>query len=646
MEKKRGNTSLKELSKDSNSAVLIICRDIQDLPFVHKIRNAIKGRVVIASDDLRVHEAAARLSWIDNFIWTEKKDALYSVANDVINYLDKVNEFLKDVGNGQDIVPKELFFWICQAEGGMTTQRIQDALLLIRSYLGIFDGYRINSIFLIRNQASIWEDDVLKHVARSRNIEVKVIGGLSLKVLFRKAFILLKYFLRDFLNILSIVRVKLNGIIKYHPAGEFKGAIAFQLCSSADKHIENIVPIMKALKRKNYRPVALCWNAAGGANKVRKEGLNAEELENYVPISIIWSSFFNFHIMRNKLKIKLQQLLLDPQFSYMGVHLAKILLPFVHYFMQVDLPQRYRLDAALKKYFSLHLPAAIKLWGGGQMVEGDLVLKNIDTKKKPLLMYWFWIVIDNPYDSFSRQIDLFLSSGIDHEEYLGKHGVSSNRIRNIGMNRYDHLSDFIVKHSPSQSREYLGLSTEFLLHILYDSNYIVRGYLTAAEQMQVLSSLLSFAKQNPKVALMIKPHPAHRKGMLEQYLKYRSLKNIFLISKDMLPYHAINASDMVITKCSTLGLESMIFKRPVVSVILDGETHWMVYGKAVEYLADTAELHKLLDNLSRDINFRNRWSRDAINKQDIFLREHFYRGNTPASDIAADEIELSLKGRY
>ena len=85
MEKKRGNTSLKELSKDSNSAVLIICRDIQDLPFVHKIRNAIKGRVVIASDDLRVHEAAARLSWIDNFIWTEKKDALYSVANDVIN---------------------------------------------------------------------------------------------------------------------------------------------------------------------------------------------------------------------------------------------------------------------------------------------------------------------------------------------------------------------------------------------------------------------------------------------------------------------------------------------------------------------------------------------------------------------------------
>lgn len=636
---------MKELNKDSNSTTLIICRHIQDLPFINKIRNMIKGRVVIASDDLRVHEAAVKLSWVDNVIWTERKDTLYTVANDVINYLGKVNEFLKDVGNGQDIAPKELFFWICQAEGGMTTQRIQDSMLLIRSYLGIFDDYRINATFLICNPASIWEDDVLKYVARSRNIEVKVIGEFSLKVLFSRAFILLKYVLRDFLNILCIVRVKLKGIIKYHPVVEFKDEIVFQLCSSSDKHVENIVPIMKALKRKNYRPVALCWNAARGANNVRKEGLNAEELENYVPGSVIWRSFFNLHIERNKLEIKLKELLLDRQFSYMGVHLAKILLPSLHYFMQVDLPQRYRLDAALKEYFSLHSPAAVKLWGGGTMIEGDLVLKNIDTQKKPLLMYWFGIALDTPYDSFGQQIDLFLSSSVGHQEYLSKHGVSGDRIRNIGMNRYDHLSGFIEKHSPLQSREYLGLSPEFLLYVLYESNYIVRGYLTAAEQMQVLSSLLSFAKQNPKIALMIKPHPAHRRGMLEQYLRYCSLKNVFLLDKDMLPYHAINASDMVITKCSTLGLEAMIFKRPVVSVILDGETHWMVYGKAVEYLTDTSELHKLLDTLSRDINLRNRWSRDAINRQDIFLREYFYRGNTSASDIAADEIELYLKGK-
>jgi len=646
MGKKRGNTALREFNKDPNSVTLIICRHIQGLPFINKIRNAIKGKVVIASDNLRVHEAVTKLSWIDNVIWTEKKDTLYTVANDVINYLGKVNKFLKDVGNGQDIVPKELFFWICQPEGGMTTQRIQDSLLLLRSYLGIFDDYRINGIILICNQASIWEDEVLKHVARSRNIKVKVIGGSGLKVLLSRGFILVKYFLRDLLNILGILRVRLKGKIKYNPAAVIKDEIAFQLCSSSDKHVENIVPIMKALQRKNYRTVALCWNAAGGANKVRKEGLNVEELENYIPVSIILSSFFNLHVGRNKFKIKLKELLLDHKFYYMGVHLAEILLPSMHYFMQVDLPQRYRLDAALKKYFSLHSPAAIKLWGGGQMVEGDLVLKNIDAKKKPLLMYWFWIVLDNPYDYFSRQIDLFLSSGIDHEEYLGKHGVSSNRIRNIGMNRYDHLSGFIEKHSPSQSREYLGLSPEFLLYILYDSNYIVRGYLTAAEQMQMLSSLLTFAKQNPKVALMIKPHPAHRRGMLEQYLKYHSLKNVFLIDRDMLPYHAINASDVVIMKCSTLGLEAMIFKRPVISVILDEETRWMVYGKAVEYLTDTVELIKLLDNLSRDINFRNRWSKDAINRQDNFLKEHCYRGNTPVSDLAADAIELSLKGRY
>lgn len=636
---------MKDLCEEHNSATLIICRYIQDLHFIRKIRNAIKGRVVIASDDPRVHDAAVRLGWINTVTWTEGKETLYSVSSDVINYLNKVNQFLKDAANGQDIIPKELFFWICHAEGGMTTQRIQDSLLLIRSYLGVFDDYRINGVFLICNQASIWEDNVLKQVARSRNIEVKIIGELSLKVLFSKASSLFKYFLRDFLNILCVIRVKLKRFIKYYPVKKFKDEIDFQLCSGSNEHIENIVPIMKALKKRNYRPIALCWNAPDGANKVRKEGLDVEELENYISGSIIWSSFFNLHIERNKFKIKLKELILDRQFYYMGVHLAKMLLPSMHYFMQVDLPQRYRLDAALKKYFTLHSPVAIKLWGGGKIIEGDLVLKNIDAKKKPLLMYWFWIALNNPYDSFSQQINLFLSSGIGQEKYLNKYGVSSNRIRNIGMNRYDHLSDFIEKHSPSQSREYLGLPQGFSFYILYDSNYIVRGYLTAAEQIQVLNSLLSFSKQSPEIALMIKPHPAHHGGILEQYLKYYPLKNAFLINKDMLPYHAINASNLVITKCSTLGLEAMIFKRPIVSVILDGETHWKVYGKAVEYLTDTSELCKLLGALSRDIAFRNRWSTNALDRQDVFLRENFHKDNRLVSDIAADEIEHSLKGR-
>ena len=61
-----------------------------------------------------------------------------------------------------------------------------------------------------------------------------------------------------------------------------------------------------------------------------------------------------------------------------------------------------------------------------------------------------------------------------------------------------------------QSRAYLKFLQDYQYYILFDSSYTLRGYLTIQEQSLVTTSLLNFAQEHPSVALMIKPHPAHR----------------------------------------------------------------------------------------------------------------------------------------
>jgi CDP-glycerol glycerophosphotransferase (TagB/SpsB family) len=258
-------------------------------------------------------------------------------------------------------------------------------------------------------------------------------------------------------------------------------------------------------------------------------------------------------------------------------------------------------------------------------------------------MYWFWLVMEYPYGSKYEHIDLFLAAGKSHERYLHGLGVDDSRIAMVGLSRYTHFDKFTREHSSAESRQILGIGYEADLYILYDPNLIMRGFLSPSEQIDTLELLLNLARQNHRVAVLIKPHPGHHPGMLETVIKSYDLPNVFLLAKNMAPYHALNMCDLLITKYSTIGLESMFFKHPVIAVILDGEPRWKLFGEAAEYVLSLAELESLLARIIKDQEFFAAWRGQQLQKQEKYLAEYFDEKPVSSAALAAKAIDRHIK---
>lgn len=629
---------MEELILQSKKTILIVCRSINEIHFLSHIKPQPEYCYIIASDDIRVQKIVNEYPWVNEVCWIEQMESFFNVASDVIAFVDIINQWLESLGDDKQGISSELLFWIKHAEGGMTTQRIQDLLLLIRSYLHLFESNNITDLINLSHPGMQWEDDVLIETALSRNVDVKMIGSKRPGVLIGKIMALFNVYAREPYFILYFLRAKLYSFFRLQKENTEK-EIVFQLCSSANKHSENIIPLMEALKNKMCNPKALCWRAAGGANKVRRAGLQAEELEQYVPVSDIWTGLHKIRQTWKKTKKHSPEFISNHRLQYLSVPLGKLLWPSVKFFFMAELAQRYRLSHAIRNYFDRHSPLCIKLWGGGKLIEGDLVVKYWKEKEnKPTFINWFWTFFNDPYDS-GENITTFLAVGNSQKNYLEQRGVPADKIVLTGLPRYDSLLNFREHISKEQSFVELGIPSTYSTYILYDSSNVLRGYLSISEQMKTSEFLLDFTRRHPDMALIIKPHPGYNSGLLDFLIDSYSLQNVFLIDKKMLPYHAFNVADVLITKFSTIGIEAMFFKTPVISLILDEEERFRIYEDAANYITTIENLNKTLTELINDTNKRIQWNAECIEKQKLFLNRFFYKLNQKTANLAADAIE-------
>lgn len=632
---------------DSNN-VLIVCRDLKSVRRLSRFKPHNKSRYILASDDPRVHEAAKRYPWIDKICWIEKMESFYNVADEVIRLTEIVNEWLKTLTDDKHGFPEELLFFTRHVEGGMTTQRIQDLLLLIRSYHYLFDTYEITSVIVLSQPGLGWEDDVLISMAQSMGCRTQFIGRYRLSVLAKTIVSVLNTFGREPYWLFDLVRARIAGRYESEKMGNYDKEIVFQLCSSAYKHIENITPLMNALKDRGYNPVALTWRALTGARLVRQEGLSAEELEKWRSFSDMWRSISSVFWTWKKAKGKKREFLSHPAFNYRSVPLGSLLWPSVRFFIIAELAQSYRLRQALKKYFKSRVPLAIKLWGSTALRQGYLAWKSLDPKNMPLIFFYaVGAHINWPYEELNSPIDLLFVPGENHKKkiMLKSNSIPSANIEICGQARYDGLDDFKKKYNAERSRIELKIPHCFTMHVFLDTGYIVGGFLSTQEQVTITSLLLKFASEQLSVALIIKPHPGHKVGILESLIDMHALKNVFLVDKNTLPYHALNAADMLITKFSTLGIEAMLFGCPVICCVLDSEKRLNIYEGAADYLYEVDNLEDLLLKLVSDNDFREEWHKRHMQIQKVFLAEYFCKMEESPSVYQAMVLDKYLKER-
>jgi len=624
---------------------LIVCRSPKEISLLDRVRREPDCRYLVGSDDIRVHREVEKYPWIKGVCWLEQMESFYGVAPEVIKFLEIINQWLASLGDNRHGIPPELLFWIRHCEGGLTTQRIQDLLLLIRSYQYLLDTYSISSIIILSHPQTEWEDQVLVEVGQRKGLKVEIIGCFRPSILKAKLVSWLKLLAREPYAIYSILRTRLRPGLQTLEATDLKRPIAFQLCSSEDRHAENIIPLMKALKDKDHAVGAFRWQVAARRDVLQKESLPAADLEKWVTFTSLLEAPFRVFLTWKRARKRRDELLTNPELSFRGVPVGPLLWPSVRYFFAAELSQRYRFLQAVKIYLASQLPKAIKIWGGGILPEGHILLQNLPKTPRPLIFNWFFGTIhDNPYEAMLSAIDLFLAAGQAQKKYLERHGVPPERIALVGISRYDHLYTFKKEFDKSHSLSILNIPDDFSYYILFDPNATLRGYLSAQEQLSVTNTLLEFAGQHPELALLVKPHPSHRAGTLEGLIASFSLPNVFLIEKKMLPYHALNAADLLITKLSMVGLEAMLLSRPVLTVVLDGEEHFKIYGEAVENISSLAALKEILTMLVSEAGKKEAWVRDQLQRQKAFLQ--FFLGDPSSfssAKMGAEALEEFLR---
>ena len=140
------------------------------------------------------------------------------------------NAWLITLANEKRGFSSDMLFWIRQCEGGMTTQRIQDLLLLIRSYLYLLDHSDVQEIILLSHRHMQWEDTILMEAARSRGISVKVQGYNHINILLSNIRQYAEIIGRSLYYLYNFLRIKIGASTKDGNETSNK-EIVFQLCS-------------------------------------------------------------------------------------------------------------------------------------------------------------------------------------------------------------------------------------------------------------------------------------------------------------------------------------------------------------------------------------------------------------------------------
>ncbi|MBP7653000.1 hypothetical protein KA977_06240 [Candidatus Dependentiae bacterium] len=635
---------------------LIVCRDISDFKRLNSFKKYSDRRYILASDSISLHKNCKKINWIDSDVWLEDSRSSFSVLNEVLKLIDSVNLFLKNISENDSLgLPQNLFYWIYHVEGGKTTQSIQDSVLLIESYSRLFKENDIIEVIIIGNRKFYFENMILIETAKKLNIKATLIDFFYIKMFSAFLFDIIKYSIKNMVHSVAVTSylMKKNffAILKKQMFDENKEKfeILFQLCGNAKKHQENIIPIMKELNKIGYESIALCWRAKLAAKYLTEvEKLKVAELEYLIPFGTLIKTCFYSLITIFKLKKIYTRFSEFPEINYNGVKLDRILMRGIIFFLFSEIPMRYKFDCAVKKYFLTHHPVAVKLWGGGYVMEGSLLNDNIEKlppNSMPARLYWFWLIGGPVHSRNISYVDLFLTAGDIQKKYLIDLGIPENRIKLTGMFRYTDLSGFKNKYSVDDSKTILNIKNKYKLNITYDLSNSARGNQSVFEQIQILEFLFGFAKNNPEISLIIKPHPyCNVEDYLSLFNEY-NLSNFYLIDKTTLPYHCLNFADVFITKISTMGLESMLFEKPILIILLDNEKNWRLYEDAAEYFYSTDECGNFLKKILADEEFKKKWTDETVRKQKKFLKRFFgiKTENAAAAGAAAIDDYLNQK---
>lgn len=596
---------------------LVICRTSDDVLTVRALLKY-KNHVAVAADDPKIRTELAKLG-VDQITYIEQDESYETIVEDEIAVRKRINEWLGDLGERHG-VPDSVMSWRRHPENDQTTQRIRDALLLIRWYRQTIHETNADHLVVMRRFRFQWEDDVLLAVARDTGIDVTVrrtplmiIGDILnlawipgnvqypiLPVRLRCLTIRLRWWVRYGRLVLS--RLLGNGSVT--PSDDH--LIGFQLASGSFRHVDNIAPVMRELEENHdFTPVGMTWGTRTGPKALRDRGLEAIELERLLHVDEAVRSSLTARAVRADSAARKQDLFAAPQLQYEGIDLGPLLWPSVRLHVGTAVPNRIGMHRSLDRFASASSLRSLKPWNGGEAGFGGVACAICDKMGIPTFFFSLGIWITKPYDQ--NHCDVYLVSGDYVKQNMIDSGFDPEQIVVTGKGRFDDILSFRNEYSQADSREALDVPAGFRRYIFFAPQKTVRGAISSKELIETTERLCEFVSGRSDVCLLIKPHPDSAglvRTVVDQMLDVAEIEDVVLIGRERRPHHCINAADITVTKSSNVGIESMILQRPLLSIVLNASTYSReLYGDAAVHCTDTDEMVEFLSSVVPEADY-------------------------------------------
>ena len=624
--------------------LLIVCFNYRDIDKISKLDLTKYANVVVASDELRVHKQCEKLEAIDQVTFLHKPISYPGVSVSVMKMIDKVNIYLDKVTE-LGIFSKNELFWTYHVEGGgYTTQKLQDALLAIESAYLILNENMINEVIIIGsdNELSI---KALKRLAFIKGYKISS---------YNHRYALDKKSIRGFIRPMYLLFRSLICKIRSEKFNYVKKSkiILFQICGSSSKHVQNALFPQKIFLKGDFTPLNIIWGNTKEVKKINNRGYKAIAIEYYLKYSDFFISLYKMILIFTKSKILKDLFYQTNTFTYKGIDLKDIIYETVVQYLYTDGPENYRYRVAVQRFASEcseHV-VAIKYCAVKSLTQSS-ILSEIMEDKYLKFDYDLGVRMRDQYEEHnSKKYQNFLHNNFirfSPNEILKKNlmedvNVDEKSVIIFGNGRANNHFENLKIFSKADSKAEIGIKKDYDIYILLDFQAPSAGYNSVEEIVYLSNTIVDFVKRNRNIALIIKPYPSIDMSLLSNIILNKT-DNIYLVDKKLLPDHALNIADVIFCKFSTLGVEGMIYDTQVVSILLDNEKLFKVFGDSAEYIYKKEELIFFLEtSLNSKDNFI-KWKNSFKEKRKKFLKEYYPKQEKSSDEIIVETITKILK---
>ena len=622
--------------------LLITCTNIKDTNKINELDLSKYKKIIVASNNYKVHKYCKKLNSIHRVIFLNKSISYPRVSSNVIKIIERVNAYFAEVSK-LGFFHRDEIFWHYFVEGGYTTQRVQDVLLSIESAIMVLEENDINEVITIgKDSSNIIK--IYKIISAKKSLKIR---SYDSKIIFNKSKI--KDILRPIYFLLRALICKLTS--KKVDFANLKNLVIFQIFGSSQKHVKNAIFSQDEFLRKGYSPLNLIWGNTREVRRLNKKGYKTLAIESYLNYYDIIVSLYKTLLVLTKARTLKKLFFNFNTFSYKNIDITDMVFASSFQYLYTDGPENYRYRRAANRFASNNLTNLVAIrYSEPKFFNFSTILPNAIKDEYLKFDYNVGLVIPDSYVEFNfkKNYDFltnnfirFVPNEIVKKYFVQEMNMPETNIIKFGAGRSQTHFQNLKSLSKKESKKKIGVTKNYDVYILADYGGQVSGIESIEEIVLLLSTLIDYAKNHQNIALIIKPHPSADLDILKELIEDKS-ENIYLIDKKLPPDDALNIADVMFCKFTTMGIEAMVYDVQVVSILLDNEKIFKVYGEAAEYINCKEDLTNFLKNTIQSKDTFIEWKNSYAEKRKKFISEYYPKIEKTSAKIMQESITRNI----